>query len=130
VRLLVEGKQRELNPVLRDEIYRIGREALRNAFRHARAKKIEAKITYRDSEFQFHMRDDGIGIAPEVANQGARRWTLGLAWYARTCQEIWRAARSLERTGSRNGDPVECSCGHCLWRLAGSWQILVLAKED
>ncbi len=78
VRLLVEGKQRELNPVLRDEIYRIGREALRNAFRHARAQKIEAEITYGDSEFQFHMRDDGIGIAPEVADQGARAGHWGL----------------------------------------------------
>jgi ligand-binding sensor domain-containing protein/signal transduction histidine kinase len=78
VRLRVEGKQRELNPVLRDEIYRIGREALRNAFRHARAQKIEAEITYGDSEFQFHMRDDGIGIAPEVADQGARAGHWGL----------------------------------------------------
>jgi ligand-binding sensor domain-containing protein/signal transduction histidine kinase len=78
VRLLVEGKQRELNPALRDEIYRIGREALRNAFRHARAQKIEAEITYGDSEFQFHMRDDGIGIAPEVADQGARAGHWGL----------------------------------------------------
>jgi ligand-binding sensor domain-containing protein/signal transduction histidine kinase len=78
VRVLVEGKQRELNPVLRDEIYRIGREALRNAFRHARAQKIEAEMIYGDSEFLFHMRDDGIGIAPEVADRGARAGHWGL----------------------------------------------------
>jgi ligand-binding sensor domain-containing protein/signal transduction histidine kinase len=78
VRVLVEGKQRELNPVLRDEIYWIGREALRNAFRHARAQKIEAEMTYGDSEFLFHMRDDGMGIAPEVAAQGARAGHWGL----------------------------------------------------
>ena len=91
VRVLVEGKQRELDPMLRDEIYRIGREALRNAFRHGQAQKmkmggisvpkaaqIEAQITYGDSEFVFHVRDDGIGIPPEVASQGARPGHWGL----------------------------------------------------
>jgi ligand-binding sensor domain-containing protein/signal transduction histidine kinase len=78
VRVLVEGKQRELNPMLRDEIYSIAREALRNAFCHARAQKIEAEITYSDSEFLLHVRDDGGGIDPEVANQGARAGHWGL----------------------------------------------------
>jgi signal transduction histidine kinase/ligand-binding sensor domain-containing protein len=78
VRVLVEGKQRELNPVLRDEIYRITREALRNAFRHAKAQKIEAEVTYGDSEFLLQVRDDGIGISPEVTDQGARAGHWGL----------------------------------------------------
>jgi len=78
VRVLLEGKERELNPMLRDEIYRIAREALRNAFRHARAQKIEAEITYTDSEFLLHVRDDGGGIDPEVAYQGARAGHWGL----------------------------------------------------
>jgi signal transduction histidine kinase len=78
VRVLVEGKPRELDPLLRDEIYRIAREALRNAFRHAKAQKIEAEITYGDSEFLLHVRDDGSGIAPQVANRGARTGHWGL----------------------------------------------------
>ena len=78
VRVLVEGKPRELDPLLRDEIYRIAREALRNAFRHAKAQKIEAEITYGDSEFLLHVRDDGSGIAPQVANRGARAGHWGL----------------------------------------------------
>jgi signal transduction histidine kinase/ligand-binding sensor domain-containing protein len=78
VRVLLEGKQRELNPMLRDEIYRIAREALRNAFLHARAQKIEAEITYSDSEFLLHVRDDGGGLDPAVANQGARAGHWGL----------------------------------------------------
>jgi signal transduction histidine kinase len=78
VRVLLEGNQRELNPILRDEIYRIAREALRNAFLHSRAQKIEAEITYSDSEFLLHVRDDGGGIDPEVANQGARAGHWGL----------------------------------------------------
>src|SRR5262249_50106943 len=78
VRVLVEGKQRDLDPVLRDEVYRIAREALRNAFRHAKAQRIEAEITYADSEFLLHVRDDGMGIDPEIANQGARAGHWGL----------------------------------------------------
>jgi len=42
----VEGAPRELHPILRDDIYRIAREAVGNAFRHAEASKIEAEITY------------------------------------------------------------------------------------
>ncbi len=78
VRVLLEGKQRELNPMLRDEIYRIAREALRNAFRHAKAEKIEAEITFGDSEFLLHVRDDGSGIDPAFANQGSRAGHWGL----------------------------------------------------
>jgi len=78
VRVLTEGKQRGLAPLLRDEIYRIAREALRNAFRHANAQKIEAAITYADSEFFLHIRDDGIGIDPAVGNQGTRDGHWGL----------------------------------------------------
>jgi ligand-binding sensor domain-containing protein/signal transduction histidine kinase len=78
VRVLLEGKQRDLNPMLRDEIYRIAREALRNAFRHARAQKIEAETSYSDSEFLLHVRDDGGGIDPKVANQGSRAGHWGL----------------------------------------------------
>jgi signal transduction histidine kinase/ligand-binding sensor domain-containing protein len=78
VRVLVEGKQQELNPVLRDEIYRIAREALRNAFRHAKAQKIEAEITYGDSEFLLNVRDDGKGIDPHVASQVGRAGHWGV----------------------------------------------------
>jgi signal transduction histidine kinase len=78
VRVLVEGEQQELNPMVRDEIYRIAREALRNAFRHAKAKKIEAEIMYGDSEFLLHVRDDGNGIDPHITNQGARAGHWGV----------------------------------------------------
>jgi signal transduction histidine kinase/ligand-binding sensor domain-containing protein len=78
VRVLVEGKPRDLDPMLRDEIYRIAREALRNAFHHAKAQKIETEITYSPLQFLLRVRDDGSGIDPEVANHGARAGHWGL----------------------------------------------------
>jgi len=77
-RLLVEGRPRDLDPILRDEIYRIAREALGNAFRHARAQKIEAEITYGDRLFHLRIRDDGSGIDPSVRDRGSRAGHWGL----------------------------------------------------
>jgi signal transduction histidine kinase len=62
VHVAVEGTSRDLHPILRDDIYRIAGEALRNAFRHARARRIEVEITYDDRRFRLQVRDDGKGI--------------------------------------------------------------------
>ena len=67
---LVEGETRELHPIVRDEVYRITREALRNAFSHARAHHIEAEIIYGERLFRLRIRDDGEGIAPAILEEG------------------------------------------------------------
>jgi signal transduction histidine kinase len=69
-RVSVEGKARELHPILRDDIYRIAGEALRNAFRHAQASKIEADITYGDNLLRLRIRDNGKGIDPKLLVAG------------------------------------------------------------
>jgi signal transduction histidine kinase len=46
----VEGTPRNLHPIVRDEIYRIASEALRNAFRHAEAQQIEVEFRYDEGE--------------------------------------------------------------------------------
>src|ERR1700751_5055561 len=58
----VEGTPRNLRPILRDEVYRIAGEALRNAFRHARAQRIEVEILYGERWLRLRIRDDGKGI--------------------------------------------------------------------
>src|ERR1700739_1773228 len=40
-RVAVEGGEKNLHPILPDEIYKIAAEALRNAFRHSQARQIE-----------------------------------------------------------------------------------------
>jgi ligand-binding sensor domain-containing protein/signal transduction histidine kinase len=58
----VEGAERELHPILRDEVYRIAGEALRNAFRHAQARRIELEIRYAENHLRLRIRDDGKGM--------------------------------------------------------------------
>ncbi|MCM3900979.1 MAG: histidine kinase [Pyrinomonadaceae bacterium] len=58
----VEGVPRRLNPVVRDESYRIATEALRNAFRHAQARRITVEIRYDKRQFRLRVSDDGKGI--------------------------------------------------------------------
>jgi signal transduction histidine kinase/ligand-binding sensor domain-containing protein len=74
----VEGTPRNLHPVLRDEVYRIAGEAMRNAFRHAGAKHIEVEIRYDDRQFRMRVRDDGKGIDPKVLTQDGQAGHYGL----------------------------------------------------
>jgi signal transduction histidine kinase len=69
-RMIVEGQARPLHPVIRDEVYRIGREALANAFRHSQASGIEVELEYADSQLRVLVRDNGCGIDPEVLRSG------------------------------------------------------------
>jgi len=76
-RVIVSGQRRALHPVLRDEAYRIGREALVNAFRHSGAKKIEIEIEYQAAQLRVIVRDDGAGIDPRVLESGREgHWGL------------------------------------------------------
>jgi signal transduction histidine kinase len=63
----VEGTPRDLPPIVQDEVYRIAGEALRNAFRHAHASRIEVEIHYDRHRFRLRVRDDGKGIDGEAA---------------------------------------------------------------
>jgi signal transduction histidine kinase len=87
LRVSVEGNPHELHPVVRDDIYRIAREALQNAFRHAMATKIEAEITYTERQLRLRIRDDGTGIDSKVVATG-REGHWGLQGMRERAQEI------------------------------------------
>ena len=70
-RVIVEGRPRSLNPIIRDEVYRIGREALVNAFRHSGAAHIEIELEYGPQELSVFVRDDGRGVDPDVIRTGS-----------------------------------------------------------
>lgn len=106
-RVFVEGQPCGLDPMFRDEAYSIAREALRNAFRHSQAQKIEAEITYGESHFVLRIRDDGNGIDPKYLDNGERAGHWGLPGMRERAKrlggqlEVWseqRAGTEVELT--------------------------------
>jgi signal transduction histidine kinase len=79
VELQLEGRVRELRPHIWEELYRIGYEALWNAYRHARATGISLFIGYGERELLLRVGDDGRGIAPGVSESAEADGHFGLA---------------------------------------------------
>jgi signal transduction histidine kinase len=69
VNFTVIGDPGEMHPIVRDEIYRIGYEAIRNACMHSGASKLEIEIRYAE-DLVLRVRDNGTGIDPDVADKG------------------------------------------------------------
>jgi signal transduction histidine kinase len=74
----VEGTSRDLSPLVRDEVYHVACETLRNAFRHAEAHRIEVLIRYDARQFRLSVVDNGKGIDPAVLGAGGRAGHHGL----------------------------------------------------
>jgi signal transduction histidine kinase/ligand-binding sensor domain-containing protein len=74
----VEGKAQNLHPIIRDEIYKISAEALRNAFRHSQARRLEVDIRYDNEQFRLRVRDDGKGIDPAILSSQGSEGHYGL----------------------------------------------------
>src|SRR5262249_23918858 len=67
---VVEGRARSLNPMVVEETYAIGREAILNAFTHSGGSQVEVEVTFDRRQFRVRIRDDGRGIDPQVLQQG------------------------------------------------------------
>lgn len=105
-RVIVQGHPRQLRPILRDEVYRIGREAVVNAFRHSRAKNIEVELEYARRQFRILVRDDGCGIESDVLRFG-REGHWGLAGMRERAERIGAKLRLWSRVA--NGTEIELS---------------------
>ena len=65
----VNGESREMHPIARDEVYRTGYEAIRNACRHSGARRLDIDLTY-GADLTLRVRDDGGGMDQAVAERG------------------------------------------------------------
>jgi signal transduction histidine kinase len=73
---------------MRDEIYRITGEALRNAFRHSEAKRIEVQLGYSERRFELRVRDEGKGIDPGILSDDVLLGHYGLRGMRERAKEI------------------------------------------
>jgi signal transduction histidine kinase/ligand-binding sensor domain-containing protein len=82
------GTPRDLHPVVRDEIAKIGFEAICNAAKHARAANIEARLTYGSNLLLLRVSDDGVGIDPHALGESGSPGHYGLVGMRERAQRI------------------------------------------
>jgi signal transduction histidine kinase len=105
-RVIVEGRVQLLHPGICDQVYRIGREALANAFRHSEARRVEIELEYGEKQLHVVVRDNGQGIDSEVLRTG-RDGHWGLAGMRERAEKI--GARLEVWTREEGGTEVELS---------------------
>jgi len=103
----VRGTPQVLHPLVRDETFRIATEALRNAFRHAEAKRIDVEIRYEEQQLCLFVRDDGKGIDPEVLSRGEKQGHFGLGGMLERAKVA--GGRLSVRSTPANGTEVQFS---------------------
>jgi signal transduction histidine kinase len=98
-RIIVHGIARRFQPAIRDEVYRIGREAVVNAFLHAQAKAVEVEVEYTSMFLRVQVRDDGCGIDPAVLHSG-REGHWGLMGMRERSERIGASLKLRSRLGA------------------------------
>jgi signal transduction histidine kinase/ligand-binding sensor domain-containing protein len=96
--VIAEGAPRLLNPGIWDEVYRLGREAVLNAFRHSRASKIQVEVRYAARSLRILVRDNGCGIDSQVLRTG-REGHWGLPGMRERAEEIGARMAVMSRRG-------------------------------
>lgn len=102
-----EGMPRNLNPMVRDEAYRIAAEALRNAIRHAHARRIEVEIRYDEQQLRVRIRDDGKGLDTNVLDQGHTPGHWGLRGMRERARLLGGNLEVWSRSEAGSGTEIE-----------------------
>jgi signal transduction histidine kinase len=69
VEFVLNGTSNDMHPIVRDEIYRIGYEAINNACAHSGGSVLKIELTY-SNDVHLSVRDDGRGIKEEIVRLG------------------------------------------------------------
>ena len=97
---MVTGAQRELNSIIRDELFLVGREAIVNAFCHSQGSNIEVELDFDSSTVHLRIRDDGRGIAPETLRAGGSVGHWGLSGMRERAEKMGARFRLWNRSGA------------------------------
>jgi signal transduction histidine kinase/ligand-binding sensor domain-containing protein len=87
-RLVAEGRPRRLHPIVFAELIAIGREAVSNAFRHANAATVESSVIYGRRQLRIRIRDDGVGLDPQVRTDYGKDGHYGLSGMRERARKI------------------------------------------
>ena len=101
--LVIEGAPKDLQPAILEEVYRIGHEAVRNAFAHAQPGQVRLQFVYRFASFAMNVDDDGCGIDPAWLGEHGRPDHWGLRGMRERAERIGAtlAIDSAPRHGTR-----------------------------
>lgn len=100
LQVVVDGRPVALRPLVADELFQLGREALANADRHADARRITLELRYGSRDFVLRIRDDGCGLDPDVLHGHARTGHWGLTGMQERAQRIGAKRQLWSRPGS------------------------------
>jgi len=103
--ITVVGVPVSLHPIVYEEVYRLAREAVLNAFRHAHASSIEVEIAYERTMFRINVRDNGVGLDQNVLSEGNRPQHWGLPGMRERARKI--GATFTLRSGPNTGTEIE-----------------------
>ena len=98
--VVVEGAVRPLNPLIGDEAYWIGREAIVNALNHAAANRIEVEIAYDVALLRLRFRDDGCGIDPMILESGGKPGHWGMRGMRERAKNIGARLKTWSSPGA------------------------------
>jgi signal transduction histidine kinase len=121
-KVVVNGAIRPLHPVVFEELFNIGKEALGNGFRHSCAQSIEAELNYEPSELRVRIRDDGTGIDSAILRQGRREGHFGLPGMRERAKKVGAHLDVWSRPGA--GTEVELRIAASIAYVSesnGSW---------
>jgi signal transduction histidine kinase len=90
--LSVTGEARETHPVVRDEVYRIAHEAIRNACAHAGGRRLDVALVY-SHDLAVRVADNGKGIDPAIVEAGK-----GATLVCRACASVPHASAPGSRS--------------------------------
>jgi signal transduction histidine kinase len=101
------GRVREIPRTVLYELYQVAQEALSNAFRHARARRITVEVRYSADALRISVTDDGVGFdeAPLQSERGRRHW--GLLGMSERVERL--GGETLLRSRPRHGTTVSVS---------------------
>jgi signal transduction histidine kinase len=123
----VAGTASEMHPIVRDEVYRIGFEAIRNACVHSHGTKLQVELAYAD-DLSLRVRDDGIGIEAAILHHG-KEGHFGLQGMRERADRIM--ARLAVDTSAESGTEIKLIVpGSIIYRKAPSGKSKLTAVKS